>query len=92
MLQAHSNNRGDVHSLLHTPITAAAAAATATAMTKTKTTATDAEDTSTITQTKPIACPLVLQCVGCKMIVGDTCSVVDLNPDLRTITLESKEV
>lgn len=81
MLQTHSNNRGDVTSLLNTPMVTAATARTA---------VTDAEDTSTTAQTKPIACPLVLQCVGCKMIVGDTCSVVDLNPDLRTITLESK--
>lgn len=37
----------------------------------------------------PISCPLVLQCAGCRVIVGDTCSVVDLNPAWRTITLQS---
>lgn len=39
---------------------------------------------------KPIACPLVLQCGSCRTIVGDTCTIVDLNSELRTITLESK--
>ncbi len=39
---------------------------------------------------KPIACPLVLQCGSCRTIVGDTCTIVDLNSELRTVTLESK--
>lgn len=38
---------------------------------------------------KPINSPLVLQCRNCRTIIGDTCSVVDLNPEMRTITLES---
>lgn len=42
------------------------------------------------TTAKPIACPLVLQCGSCRTIVGDTCTIVDLNSELRTVTLESK--
>lgn len=82
MLQVHGEKKGEVYPFLR-------AAATATASTPTAP-AGDPEDPAATMQTKPIACPLVLQCVSCKMIVGDTCSVVDLNPDLRTITLESR--
>ena len=38
----------------------------------------------------PISCPLVLQCLQCRTIVGDTCSVVSLDPALRTIILQKK--
>lgn len=39
---------------------------------------------------RPISCPLVLQCANCRTIVGDTCAILDLNSDLRTITIQSK--
>lgn len=45
------------------------------------------EATST---SNPISCPLVLQCGSCRTIVGDTCTIIDLNPELRTVTLERK--
>lgn len=37
----------------------------------------------------PISCPLVLQCAACRTIVGDTCTLLDLNSEYRTITTQS---
>jgi len=37
-----------------------------------------------------ITCPLVLQCSQCRTIVGDSCSIVDLNGSWRTMTITRK--
>ena len=38
---------------------------------------------------KPILSPLVLQCSSCRTVVGDTCTVIEINSTFRSITLES---
>ncbi|PJF18960.1 hypothetical protein PSACC_01237 [Paramicrosporidium saccamoebae] len=50
--------------------------------------AANVEVSGALDELRPISCPLVLQCVTCRTIVGDTCTIIDLNPNLRTITLQ----
>lgn len=54
-----------------------------------KSTAARPDDCAVEPTEQQISSPLVLQCAACRTIVGDTCTLMDLNSEFRTITTQS---